>query len=257
MKLKRIDETNRYRFESLEGESGSREFITNEEVRTFFLHKGLLFVDMYSKRGSEKYTLFAGEGFIAGPGAEYRLSANRAFFAVQSSSQVKLLDPIIEIINKSDKKEEAPLYGHKFLKDIKKVKKPWGHELWISWLRDYHVLKQIRMEKGNMSSLQLHKDKLETNYLVEGEADVIDGYPVDLRLSEDEMKNLIREVDWARYTERKKPGMFWTSAPGIVHRVISVIDYIAYETSTPELDDVIRLSDQTGRISGRIDSEHL
>ena len=42
----------------------------------------------------------------------------------------------------------------------------------------------------------------------------------------------------------------------MIHRVISVVDYLAYEVSTPELDDVIRLADDSGRKSGRIDKEH-
>ena len=76
----------------------------------------------------------------------------------------------------------------KLIKEPKKVIKPWGHELWISWFKDHHVLKQIGMNAGNMSSLQLHKYKLETNYLVSGEADVIDKIPMDLSLAETEMK---------------------------------------------------------------------
>ena len=38
--------------------------------------------------------------------------------------------------------------------------------------------------------------------------------------------------------------------------VFSTEDYTAYETSTPELDDVIRIADDTKRSSGLILSEH-
>ena len=44
--------------------------------------------------------------------------------------------------------------------------------------------------------------------------------------------------------------------PGELHRVIARCDYTAIEVSTPELDDVIRWQDDTGRGHGRIESEH-
>ena len=44
--------------------------------------------------------------------------------------------------------------------------------------------------------------------------------------------------------------------PGHVHRVIATTDLEFMETSTTELDDVIRLQDDTGRTHGRISHEH-
>lgn len=259
MELSLIDKTERYRFEKIERNPDyfheRKEFSTVDEIRTLFLHYGSLGINVESNGKKNMYALKAGEGFIFGPNLRYNLSCDSRIFAVQSSSQIAE-GKIIEILDKGDEKEESELGPFKLVRNPKRVNKPWGHELWISWFRDYHVLKQIGMKAGNMSSLQLHGRKLETNYLVKGEADVIDGYPMDLSLSEDEMKNKIGDVDLSEYTNRKKAGMHWTSRPGIVHRVISVADYIAYETSTPELDDVIRLSDVSGRQSGRIDSEH-
>jgi hypothetical protein len=41
-----------------------------------------------------------------------------------------------------------------------------------------------------------------------------------------------------------------------VHRVYSEADYIAYEVSTPELDDVVRVQDDKNRPSGLIIEEH-
>ena len=113
------------------------------------------------------------------------------------------------------------------------------------------------MTAGNQCSLQYHLNKLETNYLTEGEADVIDGIEIDLTKPREETNKEVLSLNLNDYKERRKPGQFWTSRKGIVHRVISVTDYVAYETSTPELDDVERISDDSGRQSGRIVSEHL
>ena len=54
---------------------------------------------------------------------------------------------------------------------------------------------------------------------------------------------------------RDAPYVF-TNIPGEVHRVYSEEDYIAYEVSTPQLDDVIRVQDDNRRPSGLIESEH-
>jgi hypothetical protein len=92
--------------------------------------------------------------------------------------------------------------------------------------------------------------------LEEGQADVIDGYALDPQAPEEEVVVAAKGIDFGPFTKRMNPGDFWTSKPGVVHRVISVTDYLAYEVSTPELDDVIRLQDDSGRSSGRIEEEH-
>ena len=261
MRVQRKDETNRYLYEKLESlhpeRRSSKEFATGGLIRTFFLHSGKLNLEVELDGKKEMNLIDGGQGFIIGPQIKkYTLSSDGDFFGVQTTSYIGNEKTIIKIIDMGNEKLEVPLNKYEIITNPKRINKPWGHELWISWFRDYHVLKQIGMTAGNMSSLQLHRDKLETNYLVEGEADVIDGYPMDLSLGEEKMRESVRDVDWKNYTERKKSGMYWTSKPGIVHRVISKTDYIAYETSTPELDDVIRLSDTSGRQSGRIISEH-
>ena len=40
------------------------------------------------------------------------------------------------------------------------------------------------------------------------------------------------------------------------HRVIVITDLILQEVSTPEVDDVIRIEDDTDRGDGRLESEH-
>ena len=61
-----------------------------------------------------------------------------------------------------------------------------------------------------------------------------------------------RNVVW----KTRVTGSGWSSPPGELHRVIARRDYTAIEVSTPELDDVIRWQDDTGRGHGRIESEH-
>ena len=55
---------------------------------------------------------------------------------------------------------------------IKKVDKRWGHELWLE-LNEFYAFKLIHMKKGNRCSLQSHEYKIEANYVIEGEAEVL------------------------------------------------------------------------------------
>jgi mannose-6-phosphate isomerase len=47
--------------------------------------------------------------------------------------------------------------------------KPWGKEVWLE-LNDYYCYKRIYINKGYRTSLQYHEKKVETNYLISGEA---------------------------------------------------------------------------------------
>ncbi|MEV1006759.1 hypothetical protein [Streptomyces sp. NPDC049881] len=131
------------------------------------------------------------------------------------------------------------------------VDKPWGHEVWYTANLDGppYAVKQIHMTAGHQSSLQSHRFKAETNYVVEGEAKVLNG----LRAPADTTE----AVDPARIPAALHgPRTGWSSAPDILHRVIAQRTYTSIEVSTSELDDVIRWQDDTGRGDGRIDSEH-
>ena len=50
---------------------------------------------------------------------------------------------------------------------------------------------------------------------------------------------------------------YWDNQAFEIHRVFSIDSYTAYEASTAELDDVIRLQDDNNRASGFIKSEHI
>ena len=52
---------------------------------------------------------------------------------------------------------------------MKVVTKPWGKEIWLE-LNDSYCYKRIYINAGHQTSFQYHKKKLETNYIIEGEA---------------------------------------------------------------------------------------
>ena len=138
-----------------------------------------------------------------------------------------------EYKEKIDKKKKTKLSSSNY-----KVDKPWGYELWLE-LNEYYAYKLIHMESGNQSSLQSHEHKYETNYVIEGEAEVL-------------LENGNGELE----SEIFKVGDGWSVPTGKKHRVIAKTDYTALEVSTPHLNDVVRYQDDNNRVSGKIDSEH-
>ncbi len=53
----------------------------------------------------------------------------------------------------------------------KTIYKPWGREEWLE-LNDKYCYKRIYINAGTKTSYQYHEQKLETNYLIEGTAEV-------------------------------------------------------------------------------------
>ena len=140
------------------------------------------------------------------------------------------------------------------------VSKPWGQEEWISdGLRMPYALKKILFTAGHRSSLQVHQQKKETNYVLSGEGILILGnrsFPTNDylggRLTAETLEWYLEDVT----SHDLKPGMSFDINPGTIHRVIAISDLVFIEASTPELDDVIRLQDDSRRGNGRIASEH-
>lgn len=148
------------------------------------------------------------------------------------------LDPLIqetldEYKDKIDAKKPDSLSISKY-----KVEKPWGWEIWAE-CNKYYVYKVIHMNKGCRCSLQSHNYKYETNYIIEGKAEV-----------------LLEDENGILQSKTYGVGEGWSVPIGKKHRVIAVTDYTALEVSTPHLNDVIRYADDSNRISGKIDSEH-
>lgn len=131
---------------------------------------------------------------------------------------------------------------------LKKVEKPWGYEIWITGEHPQYCLKKIFIKKGTKTSLQYHEQKRETNVLFEGTA----------RLhfkKEDSVK--IQELQGADIGSCDLQNVSVIDVfPLTIHRLEAVSDILLFEASTPHLDDVVRISDDTNRGHGRIQSEH-
>jgi len=119
------------------------------------------------------------------------------------------------------------------------VEKPWGREEWLA-LNDQYCYKRIYVNAGTRTSFQYHEKKIETNYIIAGQAEI---WLENLATGEIEKKVL-------------GPGTFFDVHPPQKHRVIALTDVILQEVSTPHVDDVIRIQDDAGRANGRIESEH-
>ena len=112
--------------------------------------------------------------------------------------------------------------------EVRTVPKPWGHEtIWA--VTDQYVGKVLHIKAGQALSLQYHNLKDETIHLLSGEMIYrvkIDGELRDVKL---------------------KAGESYRNEPGTVHQMEAVTDCEVLEASTPQLDDVVRLSDRYGR----------
>jgi mannose-6-phosphate isomerase len=114
--------------------------------------------------------------------------------------------------------------------DVRKVEKPWGHEL-IWALSDVYCGKVLFVKAGAALSLQFHKQKDESWLVQSGR--------VKLELGDVGQAVLYEEVISA--------GAAFRYRPGTVHRVTALEDTTILEVSTPHLDDVVRLEDLYGR----------
>lgn len=133
--------------------------------------------------------------------------------------------------------------------DHYKVSKPWGHELWLNGDDPDFCFKEVCILAGNRTSLQYHNLKRETNLLVGGIAEIV--YKIRDEVALDD----VTDNDLA--SERVEPLAVLDVKPHTLHRIIAVSDVMLYEVSTPHLDDVIRVQDDTDRTNGRINVEHL
>ena len=120
----------------------------------------------------------------------------------------------------------------------KVVHKPWGKEEWLE-LNDAYCYKRIYINAGYKTSYQYHQFKKETNYIIEGTAEVW--------LEND--KGVVEK-------KIMKAGEFFNVTPPKKHRVIAITDIILQEVSTPHVDDVFRINDEFNRADGKIEAEH-
>jgi len=133
-------------------------------------------------------------------------------------------------------------------KDIYRVSKPWGHELWLNGEHPCYALKEIFIKKGTKTSLQYHNQKRETNVLFEGEAKL--HFKSNSQVENDDVTD--KDIS----TSLLSPVCSIDVQPKILHRLEAVSDILLYETSTPNLDDVVRVLDDSNRLDGKISQEH-
>jgi mannose-6-phosphate isomerase len=118
----------------------------------------------------------------------------------------------------------------RFAFEPERVEKPWGHEL-IWALTEEYAGKLLAVSAGHEISLQFHREKDESWYLLEGRAELEFAGPGEKAMS----------------SEVVKPGAAFRIRPGTVHRIRALEDTVVLEVSTPHLDDVVRLEDEYGR----------
>jgi mannose-6-phosphate isomerase len=110
---------------------------------------------------------------------------------------------------------------------MKIIDKPWGYE--VLWSKtDKYAGKLIHINKGQKLSLQYHNVKDETIYVLKGTLYLVYHHDVI----------------------EMNPGDSQHIPAGVTHRMIAPehCDVELMEVSTPELDDVVRLQDEYGRV---------
>jgi len=113
---------------------------------------------------------------------------------------------------------------------VKTVEKPWGKEVWFAQT-DKYVGKLLYLLPGKRLSLQLHRVKDETLCLLEGDCVIQCG---DLE---------------HRLTQSREEAV--RIQPETIHRISTEHGAVLVEVSTPEVEDVVRLEDDYGRIPGK------
>jgi mannose-6-phosphate isomerase-like protein (cupin superfamily) len=115
--------------------------------------------------------------------------------------------------------------------EVVRVPKPWGHEtIWAHSER--YVGKILHINAGQELSVQYHNRKDETIHLLSGD--------IVYRVQRDANDDALDDV-------QLKIGESFRITPGTVHQMVALTDCDVLEVSTPEVDDIVRLSDKYGR----------
>lgn len=108
---------------------------------------------------------------------------------------------------------------------VKKVEKPWGHEIHFTPDNLPYMGKILHIEAGRRLSLQYHDQKKESWYLLKGRVTMIlDGAEINM-----------------------EPGLGYTTSTGQKHRLVGIEDSDILEVSTPEIGNTFRLEDDYSR----------
>jgi len=101
------------------------------------------------------------------------------------------------------------------------VEKPWGKEIFLC-CNDRYIMEIMEIKKGGRTSLHYHENRMETFCILAG----------------------VLKVD----TKVLHAGYVVTVMPKEIHRLEAIENVKVIEVSTPELNDIIRLQDDYGRI---------
>ena len=112
---------------------------------------------------------------------------------------------------------------------MKIIDKPWGKEELLE-INDHYMVKKLTMWKGHRCSLQYHKQKKETIYVLSGQLKIYSG----------SVENKLTEKIYG-------PNDTITLLPGTIHRMEGVEDCVYLEASTPQMEDVVRIQDDYNR----------
>ena len=113
--------------------------IDNDLVVTLYVLKGELKLDYKN----EKLTIFQDQVILISALSlikNIKISENSKILEVSSIKKTK---DVIEIIDVNGQRKENTIHEYKIVKNHKIVSKPWGHEIWYVWFKDYHVLKNF------------------------------------------------------------------------------------------------------------------
>ena len=111
----------------------------------------------------------------------------------------------------------------------RKTEKPWGYELLYA-LTPQYAGKVLFVKKGSRLSLQYHKEKDESQYLLSGKV-LFTVQPQNSKATE-----TIEEAGFCLHLP-----------PMTIHRLQALEDATILEVSTSQLTDVVRLQDDYGR----------
>lgn len=257
----------RYKFSQIEMRAGTNtDFLKKNNFITNVIINGSVEISFFDSEGRlNKARYIAGNGWVVLPNGIHKISAleDIVYFQIVNAPE----EETVKFDFDSNMQNELLGKDHVIPLSEYYVNKPWGEEHWLvhpEYWRDlgfgvgpYAVKRIIMKKKGKQSSLQLHEKKSETNVIIKGSADVL------LRVSEGEHDEYIDTIKGGRFFLKRykfvadKNFVGWSVPIRAVHRVISNSDYYeAIEASTPELDDVIRLLDDTNREDGVIPEEH-
>ena len=111
---------------------------------------------------------------------------------------------------------------------MRSIDKPWGYEtIWAE--APGFVGKVLHIEEGHRLSLQFHRDK--------DEAILVQSGSVELLLEDADGSLLVADT-----------GSWYRILPGRKHRFTALTTCDIVEVSTPQLQDVVRLEDDYGRV---------